>query len=567
MSAKMIGIDLGTTNSSCALVDGDELVLIPNRRGNRTTPSIIALSDSGEVLVGESARNQLVSHAGRTIRSAKRLMGSDTAIPFGPAFLRPEEVAARILLELKHDAEDWLGEELVEAVITVPAWFSEPQRRATLSAASLAGLRVRRLLNEPTAAALAWAWSLKRRFDPGPGEKRVLVYDLGGGTFDVTVLSLGSRACRVLASAGDGLLGGDDFDAIVYAEVRSRLSETLGEALDDPVIDRQLRDSCEKAKCELSMAEQASISLPFVGQGKIVHASTTITRAEFEVWIRPLVEKSIALVKQCLADAGLTDADIDYLVFSGGSSRIPLVRRLLSELLGREAAGRVNPDEIVAAGAAVFASLDQGAQAGFAIHDALSRSFGVEIDGGKALSVVERNTTIPCARQRVFTTVVDKQDSVEIHVLQGDALLAADNVSLGRFLLSGIRQAPRGEPRIEVGFTIDADEILTVSARDMDTGLEQKITIASSLASPTRLEMLRALSARADALRPWARGDRALERELEETLAAFYTLDDLQGAVFSPEDGGKLEQLRIALQALVAELETRKGQGIDLGLY
>lgn len=565
MSVRTIGIDLGTTNSSCAILDGDELVLIPNRRGNRTTPSVIALSDTGEVLVGESARNQVLSHTGRTIRSSKRLMGSDTAIPFGTSFLKPEEVAARILLELKNDAEDWLGTEIREAVITVPAWFSEPQRRATLKAASLAGLRVRRLLNEPTAAALAWAWSLKRRFDPGPGEKTVLVYDLGGGPFDVTVLSLTSQGCRVLASAGDGLLGGDDFDALIYEAVRKRLFETAGPALEDPVLDHQLRDSCEKAKRELSLAETASISLPFAGQGKIVHASTTLVRSEFEGWIQPLVDKSLALVKSCLESAKCEPRDIDFLVFSGGSSRIPLVRRLLVDLVGKEAAGRVNPDEIVAAGAAVFASLEKASQAGFAIHDALSRSFGVEIDGAKALVVVPRNSTIPCSRQRVFTTVADYQDCVEIHVLQGDAPLAADNVSLGRFLLSGIRRAARGEPRIEVRFSIDADEILTVSAQDLDTGLEQRITIASSLASPTRLDKLRALSARADALRPWARGDRALERELEETLAAFYTFDDLDASASSQSAGADLEQLRIALQALVAELETRKGQGIDLG--
>lgn len=548
----MLGIDLGTTNSSCAFYDGKEAVLIPNERGSRTTPSVVAAGEDGEILVGEAARNQAVVHPDRTVRNAKRLMGTSAALPFGSLTVKPEEAASFILAKLKADAEAFLGAEAREAVVTVPAYFSEAQRRATREAGRLAGLEVRRLLNEPTAAAVAWAWSANRTFGSDGAERRVLVYDLGGGTFDATVLAMKGGECRVLAAAGDNRLGGVDFDALLFREAAAALGASPGSGLgpgafeEDPFLRQQLGDLVERAKIDLSAREAATVALPFAGASRGAHPSWKVTRAEFEALIAPAVDRTIALTAQALAEAKVDRADVDRVVLSGGSSRIPLVRRSLSAFLGRDFEARVNPEEVVALGAAIFAGLPLEEAGGFSVRDAVSRSFGVEIDGDLFVPVIKKNTPIPVSRSRPFTTVADDQATVEIHVLQGESGRASENLSLGRFLLSGIRPGPKGAPRIDVEFSIDADEILHVGARDLDTGAAQDVTIATGLegappASPARMA---SLAARARALAPAAGADRDLQAELEQALAR-------AGAPAAAAEDA------LVLEALVAELEAR----------
>ena len=593
MSAPILGIDLGTTNSSCAFFDGREVTLIPNDRGSRTTPSVVALSDGGEVLVGESARNQAVLNPDRTIRNAKRLIGTGRTFPFGNRSIGPEQALSYVLKRLKTDAEAYLGEEAREAVVTVPAYFSEPQRRATREAGRLAGFEIRRLLNEPTAAAIAWAWSSNRVFGEDETVRNVLVYDLGGGTFDATVLSMRGSDCRVLSAAGDNALGGADFDGLLLALAIDAFERELGpnSVRDDPMLLQQLSDSVERAKMELSVRESATVVLPFFGAARGVHPSWKIERAEFEGLIGSHIDRSIDLVRKALAEAGVAEGGVDHLVLSGGSSRIPLVRRRLKDLVGREAEGRVNPDEIVAFGAAVFAGTQkEGVSDGFSVRDAVSRSFGVEIDGDDFVTLISKNTPIPVSRKRAFTTVADNQQSVEIHVLQGESIKASENLSLGRFLLSGIRGGKRGEPRIEVEFSIDPDEILHVRARDLDTGVSQAVTIASSPegASVISSERLRSLAARASSLSRYAAGDRSLEAELEaaikeaEKTASFL---DAGKVVRSPSlmagmDMAGMEMadvganggvphgapsvattVAMSLEAIVAELEARRSVG------
>ncbi len=572
MALPVLGIDLGTTNSSCAFFDGREVTLIPNDRGARTTPSVVALSDGGEILVGESARNQAVLNPTRTIRNAKRFMGSSHTFPFGGRALRAEEALSRVLMRLKADAEAYLGEEAREAVITVPAYFTETQRRSTREAGRLAGFEVRRLLNEPTAAAVAWAWSANRAFGEEKTERNVLVYDLGGGTFDATVLSMRGSECRVLAASGDNVLGGADFDDILLARAIGAFERELGKdaVRDDPMLLQQLSDSVERAKIELSVRESASVVLPFVGAARGAHPAWKIERAEFEEIIRPYIDRSIDLVRKALAEASLGEGAVDHLVLSGGSSRIPLVRRTLAALVGREAEGRVNPDEIVAFGAAVFAGIQKdGSGEGFTVRDAVSRTFGVEIDGNDFVSLIRKNTPIPVSRKRAFTTVADDQRSVEIHVLQGESARASENLSLGRFLLSGIRPGKRGEPRIEVEFSIDPDEILHVRARDLDTGSSQAVTIASAPegAFGIKAERLRSLAARAASLARYANGDRSLEAELETAVAeaerTARVLDAESGDSSSVPGSGAATAAAAAmsLEAIVAELEARRSVG------
>jgi molecular chaperone DnaK len=570
MSA-ILGIDLGTTNSSCAFFDGRDVVLIPNDRGSRTTPSVVALADNGDILVGESARNQALIHPGRTIARAKRLMGSGTRLPFGNRTLLPEDAAAAVLSSLKRQAEDYLNETVREAVITVPAYFSEAQRRATREAGARAGLEVKRLLNEPTAAAIAWAWSCNRTFGKDDSAKTVLVYDLGGGTFDVTVLSMRGGDCRVLSTCGDNALGGSDFDALLFERAVSVFERELGKGVlrTDPIARQQLADLVERAKIELSSRDSTTLVMPFAGSARGSHLSWNIPRDEFESLISPSIDATLQLVQQALEEAGLSATDVDKLVLSGGSSRIPYVKRLLSQMLGRNAEARVNPEEIVAYGAAVFGALSYGSLAddgdSLRVSDALSRSFGLEIDGNDFITIIPKNSPVPVSRKRMFTTVADDQPSVEIHVLQGESRRASDNLSLGRFLLSGIRPGRKGEPRIEVEFSIDSDEILQVRARDVDTGARHDVTIAAIVGSTeANTDRLQALAARVQTLAAAAAGDRSLQAELADAVAEAERVSREAGAF-----GGRLDDDRraeigaatVSLEAIVAELESRRSSG------
>lgn len=559
----ILGIDLGTTNSSCAVYDGRDVVIIPNDRGGRTTPSVIAEVQGGEILVGESARNQAVCNPGGTIKNAKRFMGSREPLPLGNRSLLPEEVLAYVLRQLKEDAERYLAADVSEAVITVPAYFSEAQRRATRSAGTLAGLTVRRLLNEPTAAAIAWAWAYNNNFKNSDGENHtVLVYDLGGGTFDATVLAMRGNDSRVVSTAGDNRLGGADFDELLLKEALAFFEGELGKnsIAGDPVLVQQLSDLVERAKIELSSRDSATIVLPFAGLKGRAHPSWNLSREYFEALIFPYIEKTLALSKRALADGGLSIEAVDRIVLSGGSSRIPLVRRRLAELFGREAEGRVNPEEVVAYGASVFAALSTGAAGDFRVQDAVSRSFGLEIDGDIFISLIPKNTPIPAQKSRIFTTVADDQRTVEIHVLQGESRRASENLSLGRFILSGIRSCKRGEPRINVEFSIDDDEILQVRARDLDSQLEQSVTIAvESEEGGSDRHRLRSLMDHLSSLSAVAQGDRTLEGELEETLASaeklLPSLEDNSSGSQDHRNGAA--EMELTLRALIAELEAR----------
>jgi molecular chaperone DnaK len=454
-----------------------------------------------------------------------------------------------------------LSSDVSEAVITVPAYFSEAQRRATRSAGKLAGFTVRRLLNEPTAAAIAWAWAYTNNHKKGDGEAHtILVYDLGGGTFDATVLAMRGNDGRVISTAGDNLLGGTDFDELLLNEALVFFEGELGKdsIAGDPVLVQQLSDLVERAKIELSSRDSTTIVLPFAGLKGKAHPTWNISREYFEGLISPHIEKTMVLSQRALADGGLSIEAVDRLVLSGGSSRIPLVRRRLAEIFGREGEGRVNPEEIVAYGASVFAALSTGAGGDFKVRDAVSRSFGLEIDGDVFIPLIPKNTAIPARKSRIFTTVADDQRTVEIHVLQGESKQVSENLSLGRFILSGIRSCKRGEPRINVEFSIDDDEILQVRARDLDSQLEQRVTIAMESEGLDRRH-LRSLIDRLASLADVAQGDRTLEGELEETLGAAEKLllnleDDTDG---SPDHRNGAAEMELTLRALIAEMEAR----------
>ncbi len=548
----VVGIDLGTTNSSCALHDGREIVVVPNERGSRTTPSVVALAENGEILVGEAALNQALLNPDHAIRNAKRLLGPGKPVQWGGQPRRPEEILAHILRQLKHDAEAYLAETVREAVITVPAYFSESQRRSVREAGALAGLTVRRLLNEPTAAAVAWAWSVKRSFDAnGAAERILLVYDLGGGTFDATILALRGGSCRVVAGVGDNALGGADFDQLLMREADAFFRAQVGPALADPLLRQQLFDLAVRAKIELSSRESALVRLPFFGMGDSPPPIWRIHRSRFNELIAPYVDRTTALVESLLAEAGLAPEMVDHLLFSGGSSRIPLVRERVQELLGKTAESRINPEEIVSYGAAVYAGLAEGSLTGLDVLDAISRSFGIENDGDLFVPLIAKNTPIPITQTMVFTTVADDQPTVEIHVLQGESPRASENLSLGRFILNGIRPGEKGQPRIELEFSIDGDEILEVRARDLDTGAEQGVTIAASAEAPGGVDAprLRSLMEHARSLAAYAKGDIALEAELREAV------DGASRGLADPETAAAAA---LTLGTLIAELRARR---------
>jgi len=484
---KAIGIDLGTTNSCVAVMEGGEAVVIPNTEGNRVTPSVVAFTKDGERLVGEVAKRQAITNPERTVISIKRHMGTDYKVNIDGKSYTPQEISAMILQKLKQDAEAYLGEPVKEAVITVPAYFTDSQRQATKDAGRIAGLEVKRIINEPTAAALAYG------LDKGE-DQTILVYDLGGGTFDVSILELGDGVFEVKATSGNNRLGGDDFDQRIMDWMIEEFKKAHGVDLsEDRMALQRLKEAAEKAKKELSSTMTTNINLPFIAatsKGPL-HLDLTLTRAQFEKMIEDLIEKTLEPTRQALNDAGLEPKDIDKVILVGGSTRIPAVQEAIKGLIGKEPHKGINPDECVALGAAIQAGVLTGEVKDVLLLDVTPLSLGIETLGGIFTRIIDRNTTIPCSKSKIFTTATDNQTSVEIHVLQGERELAKDNKTLGRFELTGIPPAPRGVPQIEVTFDIDANGIVHVSARDKATGKEQDITIhASSGLSEEEIERM-----------------------------------------------------------------------------
>ena len=474
--SKVIGIDLGTTNSVVAVMEGGEPTVITNQEGSRLTPSVVGFSKNGERLVGQLAKRQAVSNPDRTVSSIKRHMGTSYKVEIDSKKYSPEEISAMVLQKLKNDAEKYLGETVHQAVITVPAYFSDSQRQATKDAGKIAGLEVLRIINEPTAAALAYGIDKT-------DDHTVLVYDLGGGTFDVSILEMGDGVFEVLATNGDTHLGGDDFDQKIVDWLVSEFKKQEGIDLsNDKMAMQRLREAAEKAKIELSGVLTTNINLPFITAGADgpKHLDMDLTRAKFEEMTSDLVERTMGPTRQAMADAGLSANDIQKVILVGGSSRIPAVQEAIKKFIGKEPHRGVNPDECVAIGAAIQAGVLAGEVKDVLLLDVTPLSLGIETLGGVFTKIIDRNTTIPTSKKQVFSTATDNQPSVDIHVLQGEREMAADNKTLGRFELGGIPAAPRGVPKIEVAFDIDANGIVNVSAKDLGTGKEQKITITSS---------------------------------------------------------------------------------------
>ena len=545
---KIIGIDLGTTNSCVAVMEGGETVVIANAEGARTTPSVVAFAKTGERMVGQVAKRQAITNPDRTISSIKREMGSNYKVNIDNKAYTPQEISSMILQKLKADAESYLGQPVTEAVITVPAYFTDAQRQATKDAGRIAGLDVKRIINEPTAAALAYG--LDKEVD-----QKIMVYDLGGGTFDVSVLEIGDGVIEVLATAGNNRLGGDDFDACITKYLVDEFKKAEGIDLSgDKVAMQRLREAAEKAKIELSGVTTSNINLPYITADATgpKHLDLTLTRAKFNELTHHLVEKTAGPVKQALADSGLSASQITKVLMVGGSSRIPAVQEMVKQLTGKEGFKGINPDECVAIGAAIQGGVLGGDVEGILLLDVTPLSLGIETLGGVCTRLIDRNTTIPTKKSQVFSTAADNQTSVEINVLQGEREMAQYNKSLGRFHLDGIAPARRGIPQIEVTFDIDANGIVNVSAKDLGTGKEQHITITSSTnmskedidKAVKEAEMYAAEDAkRKDEIDTRNQGDQIVyqtEKALEEAG------DKIDPALKSEIDG-KLQSLKTAL--------------------
>lgn len=475
--SKVIGIDLGTTNSCVSVLEGGEPTVITNAEGMRTTPSVVAFTKNGERLVGETAKRQAITNPDRTIASIKRHMGENYTVEIDGKKYTPQDISAIILSKLKADAEAYLGEKVSEAVITVPAYFSDAQKQATKDAGKIAGLEVKRIINEPTAASLAYG------LDKGEGSQKILVYDLGGGTFDVSILELGDGVFEVLATNGDTHLGGDDFDNALLKFIADSFEKEHGIDLrNDSMALQRLKEAAEKAKKELSSAQVSKINMPFItvtSDGPL-HLEMDITRAKFDQLTNDLVERTIEPMNKALRDAGISENDLSKVILVGGSTRIPAVQEAVHKVTGKEPFKGINPDECVAIGAAIQAGVLTGEVKDVLLLDVTPLSLSIETLGSVATKLIERNTTIPTKKSQIFSTAADNQTTVDIHVMQGEREMAADNITLGRFQLTGIAPAPRGIPQIEVTFDIDANGIVNVSAKDLGTGKEQKITITSS---------------------------------------------------------------------------------------
>lgn len=484
---KIIGIDLGTTNSCVAVKEGDNVTVIPNPEGSRTTPSVVAFTKEGEKLVGQLAKRQAIVNPDRTVISIKREMGTDYKVEIDGQKYNPQQISAMILQKLKNDAEEYLGTKITKAVITCPAYFTDAQRQATKDAGTIAGLEVQRVINEPTAACLAYGVDKE-------GDHKIMVYDLGGGTFDVSILDVGDGVFEVLSTNGNNRLGGDDWDAAVVNWMAEEFKKSDGVDLrNDKMAAQRLREAAEKAKIELSSMTETSISLPFItaDANGPKHLEMKLTRAKFEELTAALLDKTELPVRTALKDANLQAGDIDKILLVGGSSRMPMVQRKVKEIMGKEPTKGVNPDECVAVGAALQGAIITGETKGIVLVDVTPLSLGLETLGGVFTKLIDKNTAIPVSKSQVFSTAQDNQPAVEIHVLQGERSMAADNVTLGRFNLDGIAPAPRGIPQIEVTFDIDANGIVNVTAKDKATNKEQHITIQSSKLSDEEIEKMR----------------------------------------------------------------------------
>ncbi len=548
---KVIGIDLGTTNSCVAVLEGGEPVVIANAEGNRTTPSVVGFAKNGERLVGETAKRQAITNPERTISSIKRHMGTDYTVEIDGKKYTPQDISAMILGKLKTDAESYLGEKVSEAVITVPAYFTDSQKQATKDAGKIAGLDVKRIINEPTAASLAYG------LDKDEAQHKILVYDLGGGTFDVSILELGDGVFEVLATNGNNKLGGDDFDEALLNFMADSFAKENGVDLrKDKMALQRLKEAAEKAKKELSSAQTTNVNLPFitVNENGPLHMNMDITRAKFDQLTSDLVNKTIEPMKKAMADAGVSNSDISKVILVGGSTRIPAVQEAVKRITGKEPFKGINPDECVAIGAAIQAGVLTGEVNDVLLLDVTPLSLSIETLGGVATKLIERNTTIPTKKSQIFSTAADNQTAVDIHVMQGERDMASGNTTLGRFQLTGIPPAPRGVPQIEVTFDIDANGIVNVSAKDMGTGKEQSITITSS----TKLSD-EEIQAKIKEAEQYAEEDRKKKEEVEirnraETLVyeTEKNMKEIEGSLSEEEKNdinGAKDELSKALEA------------------
>ncbi|MEK4815406.1 molecular chaperone DnaK [Macrococcus sp. FSL R5-0951] len=572
--SKVIGIDLGTTNSCVAVLEGGEPKVIANPEGNRTTPSVVAFKN-GETQVGEVAKRQAITNP-NTIISIKRHMGTDYKVNIEGKEYSPQEISAMILQNLKATAESYLGEKVTKAVITVPAYFNDAERQATKDAGKIAGLEVERIINEPTAAALAYG------LDKTDKEQKVLVFDLGGGTFDVSILELGDGVFEVLSTSGDNKLGGDDFDQVIIDHLVEEFKKENGLDLSqDKMAMQRLKDAAEKAKKDLSGVSSTQISLPFISAGEAgpLHLEVTLSRAKFEELSHTLVERTMGPTRQAMKDAGLSNADIDEVILVGGSTRIPAVQEAIKKELGKEPNKGVNPDEVVAMGAAIQGGVITGDVKDVVLLDVTPLSLGIETMGGVSTVLIERNTTIPTSKSQVFSTAADNQPAVDIHVLQGERQMAADNKTLGRFQLTDIPPAPRGVPQIEVTFDIDKNGIVNVTAKDIGTQKEQKITIqsSSSLSDEEIDRMVKDAEANAEADKK-RREEVDLRNEADQlvfaTDKAIKDLEDKVDAAEKEKAEAAKEELKKALEGNdLEEIKAKKDtlneivQGLSMKLY